>query len=82
MSYNDETLNIYTLPKDEEKIYINHVTHLLNSADFSAFSPEISKFCYIKKYSESLKIVLVNMVTTFMMSPKMSTLGLLKTTAF
>ena len=82
MSCTDETLNIYTLPKDEEKKYINHVTHLLNSADFSAFSPEISKFCYIKKYSESLKIVLVNMVTTFMMSPKMSTLGLLKTTAF
>ena len=30
--------------------YKNHVTHTLSSADISIFSPEISKFCYIKKY--------------------------------
>ena len=29
---------------------MNHVTHPLSSADISNFSPEISKFCYIKKY--------------------------------
>ena len=28
---------------------INHLTHPLNSANISIFSPEISKFCYIKK---------------------------------
>ena len=31
------------------KKYMNHVTHLLSSAEISIFSPEISKFCYIKK---------------------------------
>ena len=30
--------------------YMNQVTHPLNSADISIFSPETSKFCYIKKY--------------------------------
>ena len=30
--------------------YVNHVTHPLSSADINIFSPEISKFCYIKKY--------------------------------
>ena len=34
--------------------YMNHVTHLLNSADISIFSSEISKFCYIKKYKYRL----------------------------
>ena len=29
---------------------LSHVTHPLSSADISSFSPEISKFCYIKKY--------------------------------
>ena len=33
-----------------EKIYINHVAHSQSSANISIFSPEISKFCYIKKY--------------------------------
>ena len=28
----------------------NHVTQCFYSADISIFSPEISKFCYIKKY--------------------------------
>ena len=32
----------------------NHVAQLLSSADISIFSPEISKFCYIKKYSYKL----------------------------
>ena len=36
-------------PKKIQK-YINHVTHLLSSADISIFSPEISKYWYIKKY--------------------------------
>ena len=31
------------------KKYMNHVTHNLNSADISIFSPEISIFYYIKK---------------------------------
>ena len=30
---------------------MNHVTHPLSSADISIFSPESSKFCYIKKYN-------------------------------
>ena len=30
---------------------MNHVTQPLSSADISIFSPEINKFCYIKKYS-------------------------------
>ena len=36
-------------PKKIQK-YMNHVTHPLSSADISIFSPEISKFCYMKKY--------------------------------
>ena len=62
------------------------------------FSPEITKFCYIKKYRytlhfntnfsiffnffESLKIVLINMITILMMLAKMATLGLLKIKVF
>ena len=34
--------------------YINHVAHLLSSADTSIFSPKISNFCYIRKYSYRL----------------------------
>ena len=30
--------------------YMNHVTQPLSSTDISIFSPEINKFCYIKKY--------------------------------
>ena len=33
---------------------MNHVTDLLSSADISIFSPEITKFCYIKKYTYRL----------------------------
>ena len=77
---------------------MNHVTNPLSSADISTFSMEISIFCYIKKYRnrlrfeiqflilftflESLKIVLINMVTTFMTSVKMATPGLLKIKVF
>ena len=32
------------------KKHVNHVIHPLRSADISISSPEISKFCYIKKY--------------------------------
>ena len=65
---------------------MSHVTHSLSSAEISIFSTEISKFCYIKKYSyrlqfdtyflilltflEILKIVFINMVTILMMSTK------------
>ena len=75
----------------------NHVTHPLSFAD-SIFSPEISKFCYIKKYRyglrfhtnflilltffESLKIFLIQMVTIMMMPAEMATLGLLKIMVF
>ena len=49
ISHNDETWHSYTLPKEDPKKYMNHVTHPLSSAHFSICSPEISKFCYIKK---------------------------------
>ena len=40
--------------KKIQKKYMNHVTHVLSSAEISIFSPEISKFCYLKKYSYRL----------------------------
>ena len=77
---------------------MNHETHPLSSADMSNFSPEISKFCYIKKYMyrlhfdtkflilltflESLKIVLIKKVTILMMPATMATPGLLKVKVF
>ena len=77
---------------------MNHVTHPLSSTDISIFSPETSKFCYIKKYRyrfyfgkkflifltfiESLRIFLIKMVIILMMSAKMATPGLLKITVF
>ena len=73
---------------------MNHVTHPLSSADISNFSPEISKFCYIKKYMyrlhfdtkflilltflETVKIVLIKTVTSIMMSAEIATPGLLE----
>ena len=33
---------------------MNHVTHPLSSTDISIFSPEISRFCYVKKYKYRL----------------------------
>ena len=77
---------------------MNHVTYPLSSADISIFSLKIRTFCYIKKYRykmyfdslflilstflESLKIVLINMVTTLVISAKMAALGLLKIKVF
>ena len=77
---------------------MNQVTHPVSYTDISIFSPEISKFFYIKKYRyrlyfdthflilltfiESLKIVLINMVRILMMSAKMATLGLRKIKVF
>ena len=77
---------------------MNHVTNYLSSADTSTFSPEISKFCYIKKYIyrlhfdtkllilftflESIKIVLIKKVAIMVMSAKMATPGLLKIKIF
>ena len=84
--------------KNIQKIYLNHVTHPLGSADISIFLTEISKFCDIKKYRYWLhfgkkflillifldpsKIVLINMVTILMMSEKRATPGLLKKVYF
>ena len=45
--YNDNTWHSYTLPKEDQKKYINHMTHHLSSAD-SIFSPKIRNFCYTK----------------------------------
>ena len=47
ISYNDETWHSYTLLKEDP---ISNVGHPLSSADINISSPEISKFCYIKKY--------------------------------
>ena len=68
---------------------MNHVTHHLSSTGISNFSPEISKFCYIKQYMhrlhlltflEFLKIVLK--VAILMMSAKIYTPGLVKIKVF
>ena len=77
---------------------MNRVTQPPTSAGIRIFSPEISKFCYIKKYRyelhfstkflillaflESLKIFVINLVIIFMMPAKKATPGLLKITVF
>ena len=77
---------------------MNHVTQSLISADIRIFSPKISKFYFIKKnryrlhfdtqflifvtFFESLKIVLINIVTILRMPAKMATLGLLEIRVF
>ena len=77
---------------------MNHVTRPMSPADISNFSPEIIKFCNIKKYMyrlhfdtkflvlltflESVKMVLIKKITILMMSAKMATPGLLKITVF
>ena len=77
---------------------MNHVTHLLSSADISIFSSEISKFCYIRKHRYRLhfgtwflillpflslwRFFLINMVTILMMSAKLATPGPLKIKIF
>ena len=50
--YNDETWHSYTLPKQDPKN--NHMKQPLSYADINIFSPEISKFCYIRKYKYRL----------------------------
>ena len=88
---------LYYTQKRSQK-YINHVIHPLNYADISNFSPEISKFCYIKKcmyrlhidtkfliiltFLESLKIALMKKVIILMMPAKVTTPDLLKTKVF
>ena len=78
--------------KNIQKIYKSHDTPL-EFCWHQHFFPEISKFCYTKKYIyrfyfdtlflilltffESWKIFLMNMVKILMMSAKMATLGLL-----
>ena len=37
--------------------YMNHMTHPLSSADISIFSPEISKFCHIKKHRHAVDCI-------------------------
>ena len=84
--------------KKIQKLYMNHVTHPISPAGISNISPEIRKFCYIKKYMyrldfdikllilwtfvEFLKIVLIKKVTILMMPSKMATPVLLKITLF
>ena len=71
------------------------MTHPMCTANIS---PEISNFCYIKKYIyrlhfntwlpvlltffEFFKVALINMVAILMMSAKLATLGLLKIKLF
>ena len=77
---------------------MHHVTRPLTSADISISSPQISKFCYIKKYEyqlrfstsfrillaflEFLKICLINLDIILMISGKMANPGLLKIAVF
>ena len=42
------------LTQRRSKAHMNHVTHHLSSADISLFSTEITKFCFIKKYTYRL----------------------------
>ena len=74
------------------------IFHLIFTVKIPYFSPEVSKFCYIKKYTyrldfdtyflfflnflESLVIVLRNVVIILMMSAKTTTPGLLKIRVF
>ena len=77
---------------------MNYVIHPMSPAGISNFLPEISKFCYIKKYMyrlhfdtkllilltflESIKIVLIKKVAILVMSAKLATPGLLKIKIF
>ena len=76
---------------------MNHVTHHLSYTNIRIFSPEICKFCYIKKYRYSLHfdtwfLILLTFLVfkdrfnkycyTLMLSAKMDFLGLLKTKVF
>ena len=43
-THNDETWHSYTLPKEDQKKYMNHVTHPLSSAHFSIFHRKSANF--------------------------------------
>ena len=55
ISYSDEIWHTYTLPKKDQKIYKTRDISLEFSNN-SNFSPEISKFCYFKKYRYRLDL--------------------------
>ena len=76
---------------------MSHVTHLLISADITIFHPKSANFSiwrnadidcilthnfYFLTSLESVKIVLINLVTIVMMSAKIATPGLLKIKVF
>ena len=70
---------------------MNHVTHHLNSADTSVFygksaifvTPRYKFVSYINyNFFEYLKVVLINMGATLMISAILATLGLLKIKVF
>ena len=50
ISHNVETCYLYLSYKRTKK-YMNHVAQRFSSADIIIFSPEISNFFYINKYS-------------------------------
>ena len=86
---NDETWHSFTLCKEDKKKHGNEVTHLLSSAEISISSPEISNFVISKNtkvdcinFFESLKVILINMVATFMMSANLAPLVFLKVKVF
>ena len=84
--------------KETPKKYKNHVPHALSSANITIFPPEVSNFCYIKKYRyrlnfntyslillillQSLKASLINMVALLMISGNVAALDLFKIKAF
>ena len=89
-------LGNYTLPKEDPKIWIMwHTPWILcrsgffhrKSANF-AISRNTDIDCILTQFQDlitffdSLKIVLINMVTILMMSTKLATLGLLKIKVF
>ena len=89
--------HLYITYRRSEK-HMNHVKNPFNSADIRIFLPEISNFCYIKKYRyrlqsdtsfiipltffECLKVLLEKLIATLMMSAKLATIGLVKNKHF
>ena len=70
---------------------MNHTTQPLSCADINIFSSQINKFCYTRNtdtdfisrqfpnlFFESLKAVLISMITTLMILAKIATPGFLK----
>ena len=97
MSYNDETWHSHTLPREDPKNIESSDTPLefCWHQDFFTRSQQILLyqeiliqnalfllFLILLTFFESLKIVLINMVTVLMISAKMATLGLLKIKVF